>query len=107
MVPPINAQDDARLVQAYISAVGQAPVEDALARIEYLFQHMPGMPNTQTTSTYYSRLHLAVVETLIRSLISDNIALGDQARRWLDDDEYLVRRRIHGDMKKLLAQSGL
>jgi len=39
--------------------------------------------------------------------VSDNMALGDQARRWLDDDEYLVRRRIHGDMRKLLARHGL
>jgi hypothetical protein len=97
----------AKVIRAYISALGQGPVEEALQRIEELFPHLEKLPNTFTTSQYYSLLHLQIVEEVIRSLISDNIALGDQARRWLDDDEYLVRRRIHADMKKLLASHGL
>jgi hypothetical protein len=96
-----------KVIRAYISALGQGPVEEALQRIEELFPKLEKLPNTFTTSQYYSLLHLQIVEEVIRSLISDNIALGDQARRWLDDDEYLVRRRIHADMKRLLAQSGL
>ena len=85
-----------RLMQAYISALGQGPVDEALNRIEELFQRLEKLPNTFTTAPYFSRLHLYVVEEVVRSLMSDNLALGDQARRWLDDDEYLVRRRIHG-----------
>jgi hypothetical protein len=96
-----------RLVQAYISAQVQGPVDVALDRIQELFVNLQKLPIGFTTATHFSRLHLNIVEEVIRSLISDNIALGDQARRWLDDDEFLVRRRIHGDMKKLLAQSGL
>jgi hypothetical protein len=96
-----------KVVRSYVSALGQGPVDEALDRIEELFRDMEKLKDTSSTSSLYSRLHLTVVEEVIRSLISDNIALGDQARRWLDDDEFLVRRRIHGDMKKLLAQSGL
>jgi hypothetical protein len=96
-----------RLVQAYISALGQGPVDEALDRIQELFVKLQKIPIGFTTASHFSRLHLNIVEEVIRSLISDNIAMGDQARRWLDDDEFLVRRRIHGDMKKLLAQSGL
>src|SRR5262245_644446 len=103
----IQAQQLTKIVQAYISALGQGRVNEALDSIEDLFGVLERLPNTFTTAAFYSRLHLNVVEDVVRSLISDNMALGDQARRWLDDDEYLVRRRIHGDMKKLLAQSGL
>jgi hypothetical protein len=65
------------------------------------------LPNGYTTATHFSRFHLNIVEDVVRSLVSDNMALGDQARRWLDDDEFLVRRRIHGDMRKILASHGL
>ena len=96
-----------KLVRAYIAAVTQGPVADALDRIEELFRNLEKLPNTLTTSAHFSRLHLNVVEDVVRSLVSDHFATGDQARRWLDDDEYLVRRRVHADMRHLLAQSGL
>jgi len=97
-----------KLVRAYVSALGQGPVDEALNRIEDLFRGgLEKLPNGFTTATHFSRLHLNIVEDVVRSLVSDNMALGDQARRWLDDDEYLVRRRIHGDMRKVLASHGL
>ncbi len=96
-----------KLICGYIATVVHGPAEEAFARIEEVFSKIGCLPNSSTSATYYSGLHLQIVDTLVRSLISDNITLGDQARRWLDDDEFLVRRRIHGDMKKLLSQSGL
>ena len=96
-----------RLMQAYISALGQGPVDEALNRIEELFR--PGglekLPNSFTTAPYFSRLHLNVVEEVVRSLVSENVTIGDQGRRWLDDDEYLVRRRIHRDVRAALNQN--
>jgi hypothetical protein len=103
----ITPQPLTKLVQAYVSALGQGPVDEALNRIEELFDRIEKLPNGFTTHTHFSRLHLNIVEEVVRSLVSDNMALGDQAKRWLDDDEYLVRRRIHGDMRKLLASHGL
>ncbi len=103
----IQAQWYTKLVQAYVSAVGKCPVDEALRRIEFLLENVRALPNSYTTHAHYSRLHLNVVEEVIRSLVSDNIALGDQAKRWLDDDEFLVRRRVHADMRRILKQSGL
>jgi hypothetical protein len=97
----------ATLARAYIAAIGQGPIDECLDRIDELFNNMVRLPNTQSTSSYYSRLHFLIVEDVVRSLISDNIIFGDQARRWLDDDEFLVRRRIHRNMKSLLAQGGI
>ena len=106
--PMAQVAQVAKLVQHYVTALGQGPVEDALNRIEELFTKTLGpIANGFTTASHFSRLHLNIIEDVVRSLVSDNIALGDQARRWLDDDEYLVRRRLHADMKRRLAQSGL
>jgi hypothetical protein len=68
---------------------------------------MNRLPNTFTTSGYYSRFHLQVVEAAVLALASDEFALGPAARRWLDDDEYLVRRRIHADVRAALNQAGM
>jgi hypothetical protein len=51
-------------------------------------------------------LHLRIVEEVILALISDDFALGPAGRRWLDDDEFLVRRRIHDDMRRYVAGLG-
>ena len=103
----LKPQQLTKLMQTYVTTLGQGPVDEALNRIEELFVKVEKLPNGFTTSTHFSRLHLNVVEDVVRSLINENMGIGDQARRWMDDDEYLVRRRIHADMKKLLSQSGL
>ena len=98
-----------KLAQAYVSAAGHGPVEDGLKRIVELFQRMdPGrVTNAFTTAQFYSRLHINLVEEVVLAAVSDEFALGPVARRWLDEDEYLVRRRVHHDMKVLLHGSGL
>ena len=97
------------LARAYVTALGQGPSETGLKRITELFNKMDAgkITNTWTTGPYYSRLHLNLVEDVILAVVSDEFALGPAGRRWLDDDEYLVRRRIHADMKRNLATSGL
>ena len=63
--------------------------------------------NSFTTSKFYSRFHLNLVEEVVLAVVSDDFALGPAARRWFDEDEYLARRRIHADMKHHLQKSGL
>jgi hypothetical protein len=40
-----------------------------------------------------------VVEAMVLAAVSDDFTLGADARRWLDDDEYLIRRRVHADVR--------
>jgi hypothetical protein len=107
--PAYPPQDYTALARAYIRAVGQGPSESGLPRIIELFRQMGAgkISNSYTTSRYYSRFHLNLVEEVVQALVSDEFALGPAGRRWLDDDEYLVRRRIHADMRRHLDRSGL
>jgi cellulose synthase operon protein C len=68
---------------------------------------MDKLPNSFTTSTHYSRLHLNIVEDVVLAVVSEDFTRGTALRRWLDDDEYLVRRRIHRDTRVALSHSGL
>ncbi|AMV24875.1 hypothetical protein VT84_10790 [Gemmata sp. SH-PL17] len=105
-LPP---KDYTELARAYVTALGQGQAESALARMIELFKRMSPakITNTWTTAQYYSRFHLNLVEDVIRAVVNDDAALGPSGRRWLDDDEYLVRRRIHADMKRNLLKSNL
>ncbi|HEY8503730.1 MAG TPA: hypothetical protein VIL46_04055, partial [Gemmataceae bacterium] len=99
--------DYTKLARTYVSVLGQAPVDRALDRIEEMFRRMDGLTNTFTTATHYSRLHLNVIEEVVRSVVSEDFAMGPTARRWLDDDEYLVRRRIHRDLRAMMAHAAV
>lgn len=99
------AKDYTELAQAYVAALGHGPADAGLPRITELFREMdPGrVVNSYTSAKFYSRLHLNLVEETVLAVVSDDFALGPAGRRWLDEDEYLVRRRIHRDMKRALA----
>jgi hypothetical protein len=105
----LEPKDYTALARSYVAALGQGPSESGMARISELFSKMDEkrVNNTFTTGQYYSRYHLNLVEDVIRAIVSDDFALGPGGRKWLDDDEYLVRRRIHADMKREREKSGL
>jgi cellulose synthase operon protein C len=105
----LTALDFTKLCVAYISAVGHGPVENGLPRLAELLAGLDPnrVTNTFTTAQFYSRLHLNVVEEMVLALASDEFALGATGRRWLEDDEKLVRDRIHADMRKHLSAGGL
>jgi len=41
---------------------------------------------------------LHFVESLVLGLSSDDLAFGDAGRRFVEDDEHLLRRRLHRDL---------
>ena len=91
------------IVRSYLEACQQLPIEDGLARIEQCLKGLPTLPNTTTTAKLYSRMHLAVVEQLVQTLTSEGFSQGAESRKWMDDDEFLTRRRIHIDTREALA----
>lgn len=105
----MSVQDYTVLAQAYVAALGNGPADDGLIRISELYRKIDPtrITNTFTSSRCYSRLHLNLIEETVRAIVSDDFALGQTGRRWLDEDEYLVRRRIHRDMRQHLQRSGL
>jgi hypothetical protein len=105
---PLHTKEYTALAQAYVAALGHGPADAGLPRIVELFRKIDRsrVVNSFTTARFYSRFHLNLVEETVLAVVSDDFALGPAGRRWLDEDEYLVRRRIHRDMKRHLAQGG-
>ncbi|HET6573679.1 MAG TPA: hypothetical protein VFG68_08775 [Fimbriiglobus sp.] len=102
---PFPPQEYTLLAQAYVGALGHGPADVGLLRVVELFAAMaPGrVVNAFTSAKFYSRFHLNLVEDTVLAVVNEDFALGPAGRRWLDEDEHLVRRRIHRDMKHALA----
>lgn len=103
------AIEQRNLACAYVTAVGQAPSEIALPLILELFEtagqgrrKLAGIEDAMTTSSHFSISQLDLIESVVLTLVSDDFSLNADSRRWLDEDEFLVRRRIHRDMEEAM-----
>lgn len=104
--PNLFHVDRTNLSCAYATALGQASPDEALRRVESLFRDLPGVCDPYTTHDCYCLSQLRIIEAVVLAVVNDDFAVGTEVRRWLDDDEFLVRRRIHRDMKAALAHAG-
>ena len=57
---------------------------------------------TGATNRYFTLAPLALIDVAIRAVVSEEFTLGPQVRAWLDDDEYLIRRRVTRDLTEAL-----
>ena len=57
----------------------------------------------RSATTHFSLFHLDVVEATVLALVSEEFTLNSESRRWLDEDEFLVRRRIHRDVRAAMS----
>jgi hypothetical protein len=55
----------ATLACSYVAAVGQGPQEEAFTRMKELLEKMAPLPDSFTTASHYSRLHLMVIEAIV------------------------------------------
>lgn len=98
----VGAKKQTDLAISYITAVGQAPLHEATERLQDLFKNLTGVRDGQTVSSHYSLKQLDIVEALVHTIISDGFTMDRNSQRWLDDEEFLIRRRIHRDVRKLM-----
>ena len=101
---PIDQKD---LTCAYLGAVSQAPIDESLERVKQILAAgklgsptFPRIGDSMTTCSHFSISQLDVVEAAVLSLISEDFSISSEARRWLDEDEFLVRSRIHREMRQ-------
>jgi hypothetical protein len=106
----LSPKDYPEVVRAYLAAVGLGPAETGLERMRRLFTAMREprlaglVKNTRTSARLFSVFHLAVAEEAVLAATGDEFALGPAGKRWLEEDEQLVRRRLHRDMKRQLER---
>lgn len=93
----LSPRERTKLACSYFTSLGHGSEPSAFARIEEVFQSLPAVTDQLSTNSHFSLARLRVVEAAIFAVVNDDFALGPAVRRWLDDDEYNVRRRIFRD----------
>jgi hypothetical protein len=101
----MNRAERSALACAYVTALGQAPAEFALPRIEELFHRTLEVRDNFSTNSHYAASQLLLIEAVVLAVGTEDFAAGAVARHWLEDDEYLVRRRIHRDVGAAVAHA--
>jgi hypothetical protein len=96
----------ANLACTYAATLGHAPLEFAQKRIVELFQKLESVATSWHTTPGYCALQLKLAEAVVLAIVSDNFTHGAEMRCWLDDEEFQIRKRIHADVRALMAQSG-
>ena len=92
----LTAQLD--LTRALAMAYAQAPLASALAGISELAEMLKDITDSFGTNSHYCLSVLSFVESLVLGITSDDLALGEAGRRFVEDDEHLIRRRLHRDL---------
>jgi len=109
--------EQTKLACAYVGTLGHAPIETALPRLEEMFsfrktsqnkpvRRLARIQDSFTTTSHFSLSQLDVTEAVVFALVGDVSGGDSQSRRWLDEDEFLIRRRIHADVNTAMNQTG-
>jgi hypothetical protein len=96
----LGPPEQSQLARVYVAALGLAPVRIALGRIREVFEQVENVGDQQMTNSHFSLSRLRVVEAAVLAVVNEDFALGTTVRRWLDDDEFRIRQRIHRDLAR-------
>jgi hypothetical protein len=93
----------AELASTYASVLGHAPAEFARQHWDELFRKLESVATSWHTTPGYCALQMKVVESVILAVVSEDFTQGAELRRLLDDEEYLIRKRIHEDLRRMMG----
>lgn len=99
----LRARPRLELVCAYLSTVGDLPVRLCEARTRELFARLPyaAVSAPSTADSHFSPSALATIESAILALCG-GLQVGAFGRKFRDEDEFLIRRKIHEDLRTLV-----
>jgi len=106
--PDLSKNARVSLSMAYVGCLGNAPVSLALPCLDEFFERLPhsttGYPLVMDDVPF---AQLRILETVVMSLATEDFSLDSNVRRLLDEDEFLIRKRIHSDVREAMKRAGL
>ena len=89
--------DRLRLTRTLAIALSASSREVALDRLPRLAAHLARISDSFNTNSHFCLSVLHIAESVVLGYADSSLAADPMARRWLDDAEFLVRRRIHAE----------
>jgi hypothetical protein len=88
-----------QLASAYVTAVGTLPLEEMWTLYGDLFSFLSGVEDNSSMALAVAMKQYDIVDALATTLLTDDFQRDDTARRWMEEEEFLIRRRIHHDLR--------
>ena len=89
-----------KVARSLARAWSHAPEEHAIAGLADLAEELQKVTDSLSTNSHFCLSVVSFMEGLVLGITSEDLALGEIGKRWLDEDEYLVRRRVHRDLER-------
>jgi len=90
--------DRLKLTRYTARALGHASTEVALPGLLRLAQQLPWITDSFNTNDHFCLSLVDFADALVLGHVGDDLTLNETTRRFLEEDEYLVRRRVHHDV---------
>jgi hypothetical protein len=90
--------DRLRLTRAVAQALSHASTELALPGLLRIAGQLPWVTDSYNTNSHFCLSLVDFADALMLGHVGDDLTLNETTRRFLDEDEYLVRRRVHRDV---------
>lgn len=89
-----------RLSRATSLALGHAPTDVALSGLLRLAQQLPWTTDhfSSNKNGGFCQSLIELADAIVMGHVGDDLTLNETTRRFLEEDEYLVRRRVHRDV---------
>ena len=75
-----------------------ALAEVALPGLLRIAQQLPWITDSFSTNSHFCVSLVELADALVLGHVGDDLTLNETTRRFLDEDEFLVRRRVHRDV---------
>jgi hypothetical protein len=98
---PANYQT---LLREIAGALSRSTPGQAIAGARALLERLAGTSDSMSTNSHFCLAVIQLMEAVVLSLASEDLALSDWARRWVEEDEHLLHRRIHRDLSASQAR---
>jgi cellulose synthase operon protein C len=96
----LNPGDRSLLMRATTEALKQAPADYAHSGLSLLSEQLGLVSDSYATNEFFCESVIEFADALVLAYLSDDLSIGETGRRFLEEDEYLVRRRVHRDMEQ-------
>lgn len=88
------------LMRSLASALAHAPLELALPGLARISEGLPTVTDSYNTNSHFCLSVVELADALVQGHVEVAQGTGERARSWLDEDEFLVRRRIHRELEE-------
>lgn len=86
------------LLRELAIALSRSNASQAIAGARALLERLPETTDHASTNSHYCLAVVQLMEAVVLSLASEDLVLSEWARRWVEEDEHLLHRRIHRDL---------